>query len=400
MNKITDKKAADRIILLFMLTYLISYVTRINYGAVIAEIIDAEHIKKSIASLALTGSAVTYGAGQLISGYMGDRIQPKTLVFSGLAATTAANLLLPLCGNAYQMTAVWCVNGFAQAFMWPPLVRAMTGLFTEETYKKACVVVSWGSSFGTILIYLLSPICIHFAGWKSVFFLSAACAVAMAFLWIKKCPVIQNTEEECAEKNTKASFSASSLTILFGIMIAIILQGALRDGVTTWMPSFLSDTFHLKNETAILTGVVLPIFSIAAFQITSVIYRRTSANELTLAGLIFLTGFASALLLAVFSDANAAFAVVLSALLTGCMHGVNLMLICMVPPRFNRYGRVSFVSGLLNSCTYVGSSLSVYGFAVFSEHFGWNNTLFLWSAIAVTGGLLCLALRKKWKALQ
>ena len=103
MNKITDKKAADRIILLFMLTYLISYVTRINYGAVIAEIIDAEHIKKSIASLALTGSAVTYGAGQLISGYMGDRIQPKTLVFSGLAATTAANLLLPLCGNAYQM---------------------------------------------------------------------------------------------------------------------------------------------------------------------------------------------------------------------------------------------------------------------------------------------------------
>ena len=68
MQKITDKVQVSRMIFLFMLTYLVSYVTRINYGAVIAEITKAEHIKNSLASLALTGSAVTYGTGQLISG--------------------------------------------------------------------------------------------------------------------------------------------------------------------------------------------------------------------------------------------------------------------------------------------------------------------------------------------
>ena len=45
--------------------------------------------------------------------------------------------------------------------------------------------------------------------------------------------------------------------------------------------------------------------------------------------------------------------VALSALVTGCMHAVNLVLICMIPARFEKYGIVVYV-GLLNSCTYVG----------------------------------------------
>lgn len=396
MTKITDKKQANRMVLLFMFTYMVSYITRINYGAVIAEITSAEHIKNSVASLALTGSSVTYGAGQLVSGYLGDKFQPKKLVFWGLITTITTNLLLPLCTDAYQMTAVWCVNGFAQAFMWPPLVRLMTALFDAETYKKACVYASWGSSFGTIAVYLMSPVCIGLAGWKLVFVVSAVCAVFMAVLWMKKCPIIESEPREKTEESASAKLHIPQILLLAGVMLAIVLMGALRDGVTTWMPSFVADSFHLDQKIAILTGVILPLFSIATFQITSVLYRKKVPNELRLSGLIFLTGFVSALLLALCGGWNAAAAVLFSALLTGCMHGINLMLNCMVPPYFYKFGRVSFISGLLNSCTYVGSALSVYGFAVFSEHVGWMGTIYLWSAIALAGALICLALQKKW----
>ena len=51
MNKITETHAVNRMILLFTSLYLISYVTRINYGAVIAELVSAEGIQKSLASL-------------------------------------------------------------------------------------------------------------------------------------------------------------------------------------------------------------------------------------------------------------------------------------------------------------------------------------------------------------
>ena len=150
MEKIADKKTVFTTSLLFMFLYLISYVTRINYGAVISEMAAAENIQKSIASLALTVSAVTYGLGQLLSGFLGDRLNPKKLIFSGLLVTALTNFAIPFCTSAYQMAAVWGVNGLAQAFMWPPLVKIMTTVFTDEDYKKSCVIVTWGSSFGTI----------------------------------------------------------------------------------------------------------------------------------------------------------------------------------------------------------------------------------------------------------
>ena len=142
--KLTDKKEILKMSLFFMLLYTISYVTRINYGAVISEIVKAEGMLKSDASLALTTSAITYGIGQLLSGFLGDKINPKKLIFFGLLLTISMNLLLPFCGSAYAMSAAWGVNGIAQAFMWPPLVKIMTSLFTSEDYTKACMYVSWG----------------------------------------------------------------------------------------------------------------------------------------------------------------------------------------------------------------------------------------------------------------
>ena len=72
------------------------------------------------------------------------------------------------------------------------------------------------------------------------------------------------------------------------------------------------------------------------------------------------------------------------------MHGVNLILICMLPPYFKGTGKVSTISGLLNSCTYIGSALSTYGVAVLTENCGWNVTLAVWAGVAVLGTAMCL----------
>ncbi len=124
--KLTDKRKITSLTVLFMITYMVSYITRINYGAVISEMETESGISRTLLSMALTGSFITYGAGQIISGILGDRFSPKKIIAIGLVATSAMNVLIPLCENAYQMLAVWCVNGFAQALMWPPMVRLLT----------------------------------------------------------------------------------------------------------------------------------------------------------------------------------------------------------------------------------------------------------------------------------
>ena len=395
VQKLTDKKTIRNITYLFMFTYMISYITRINYGAVISEMERATSFSRSMLSMAVTGSFITYGLGQIISGICGDKFSPKKLVAFGFCVTVLMNFLIPFCNSAYAMLGVWCVNGFAQAFMWPPIVKMMTTFFTPEDYAKSTVVVSRGSSMGTIIVYLLAPVLILLSGWKAVFIMSALFGAVMIFLWIRKCPDLAAEKKAVEKKTTKANNRVLFTPHMFCIMVAIVLQGMLRDGVTTWMPSYISETYQLSNVISILTGVILPIFAIFSFQVTGDLYRKKFKNPMVCAGVIFGVGTLSALALLVLTGRTAVFSVIFSALLTACMHGVNLMLVCMIPSFFQKYGNVSTVSGVLNSCTYVGSAISTYGIALLSENYSWKFTLFIWVMIALLGTIICFIASKK-----
>ena len=406
LQKLQSKKHINIMVALCVLVYFTSYISRINFGAVILEMVKADGFLKSEVSLALTASFITYGVGQLISGYLGDRVNPKLLILSGFIVTAFMNFLIPFCPTAGFMIVIWGINGFAQAMMWPPLVKIMTTMFTNEVYRKATVKVSWGSSFGTIAVYLFSPICIVYSGWRSVFWVSAATCIVVATIWMIGCSKIEKAvqphTEDKADVETKIETSkrellpTKALAFLPGVFVAIILQGALRDGITTWMPTYIAETYHLDSYISILTGVLLPIFSIICFQMTLWLVNTKIKNELTCAGSIFLAGIVASALLLVFSSKSAAVSIFLSALLTGSMHGVNLILICMLLPYFKN---TSTVSGIVNSFTYIGSAISTYGIALISENFGWTVTISVWCGLAVLGTISCLAHSRKWKKL-
>ncbi len=390
------KKQADRIALLFAAVYMVSYITRINYGAVVSEMELETGIPKSLLSLSLTGSFLTYGAGQIISGLCADRYSPKKLISLALAVSVLMNLLVPVCRNHIQMLAVWCVNGLAQAFMWPPLVRMMTVLLSSDDYKKVSAKVSWGSSIGTIIIYLLSPSLITLFSWKAVFVFSALCGTVMIFIWQKYAsePGDQPQSSSTAQKELEKCRIFTPLII--ALMAAIMLQGILRDGVTTWMPSFIGETYQISSAVSILSGVFLPLFSILCIQAALKLYRKAVTNPVACAALFFASGSAAAAVLFLLNGKAPAVSVLCSAVLTGCMHGANLMLISMIPPYFKSYGSVSTVSGILNCCTYIGSAVSTYGIALMAEHAGWHFTVLIWLLVGALGALLCGLSIRPW----
>lgn len=389
-------KRQTKFALLFSLAYFISYITRINFGAVISEMVSATGFSKDLLSLSVTGSFVTYGVGQLISGVLGDKISPKNLVLYGLIITVLMNMAIPFCTSPYTMMAVWCVNGFAQSLMWPPIVKLMTLMFSNEVYKKVCEKVILASSFATIMVYLVSPVLIAISGWKTVFFFSAILGLIMILVWQKYC---LNLKPKRVERNTtsKSNISVFFCPAMLCVMIAIICVGMLRDGITTWMPTYISETYNLKNEISILTGVLLPLFSVFSINMATKLYTKKLKNPVFCGGVMFLAGAFSAVLMVVTTGKNAIFSVVSAALITGCMHGVNLMLICMIPAFFKKFDFVSTGSGVINFCTYIGSAISTYGIAILSQKSGWGFTLKLWVLIAVLGTLLCFIASKPWK---
>ena len=73
------------------------------------------------------------------------------------------------------------------------------------------------------------------------------------------------------------------------------------------------------------------------------------------------------------------------------------MLITHVPKRFKKYGGISTISGLINSCTYIGAAISTYGIALLSESVGWRGTIGVWFIIATLGTACCFVATAPWK---
>jgi len=395
MEKLADKKAVGRYIWLLSAAYMVSYLTRVNFGAVIYDMVLSTGYEKSALSTAVTGAFITYGAGQFVSGWLGDRIQPKRLMLFGLLLTVSMNLLVPICPNPTVITAVWCVNGFAQAFMWPPLVRLMTGLFDEKDYRRCSIYVSWGSSVGTMLLYLISPVLISVASWEAMFLFSAGAGVVMAIVWARACPRITMAAPETTRKSSGAAATLLS-PMMLAVMVSIVLMGALRDGVTTWMPTYIGETYDLGAAVATLTGVALPLFAILCQKAAAVIYGKFRGRPLPAGASFCALAVAACLLLVCTAGRNAVASVLGAALLTGAMHGTNTVLIMLMPSHFRHTGHVSTISGVLNACVYIGSALSTYGFAALSETAGWSGTILLWLGLSVACGGILLACIPGW----
>ena len=408
MTKLNEKPKINLFILLCCAVYFMSYLTRKNYDACLVEIYTSMNITKTLAGLASTGAVITYGAGQLLSGVLGDKLKPQNIIISGLALTSVCNVLMPLSGNIYAMIVIWCINGLAQAMMWPPLVKIMSEKLSNADYKKAVLYVTIASSSATIITYLLIPICIKVSIWKTAFFISGGGALAILFVWkfgidyFNKVTGNVNNESVKEEAVSKVSFNTGFVFAsgLIPIAIAIILQGTLRDGVTTWMPSIVSELYNLENSLSILTTIALPILAIFSATIASAIQRKMK-NEVASALLLFGVSLLSTVLLILFCRRSVIVSIVLFAVITACMHGINLMLVCEVPNYFAKYNLVSTISGVLNSFTYVGAAISIYAIAAITEKTGnWEINFKIWAVISLLGLVFCAVTLKKWKSFR
>ena len=185
--------------------------------------------------------------------------------------------------------------------------------------------------------------------------------------------------------------------VMICIMVAIMLHGMLRDSVMTWMPSYISQTYNLDNSAAILSGVVLPVFGLVCFRIAERIHRKCFPNLLTCGGVIFAVSTLAAGVLYWFPSAGAVVAILMLATIKGCMSGINLLFISILPTYFKKYGNISTVSGVLNSTTYVGSAVSTYGIALVSVQYGWSASTFIWLLLGAVSTALCAVCIPAWR---
>lgn len=409
------KYSAKAIVALCTIAYFASYFSRKTFSVVMVNMLDVGVIDRDIAGLVGTALFVFYGAGQLVSGYMGDKFSPKYLMFSGLMVSAVCNFLLPIVPNQYLMIPVWAVNGFAQALLWPPIVRILSDSLSHEKYVTANLIVTCGAHVSTIVLYLYAPLCIKWWSYKAVYFSSTVfCLIAGAIFIIAMSVVLGKKEKGGVEAPVEpradlVSGSVWQMFNRFGILplfMCIVVMGFMRDGIESWLPTLYSEAFGRDSSESILVSVALPIFSIISLFLVRIIHKgKVFNNEARGAGILFAFSIALcipfACLISVEHTAARVVCLLLAGIISACMHSSNFLLISCMPGRFAGTGKASTVGGFCNACTYVGAAASMYGIALISESFGWTVTTITWIGILAVGVLFaCIAFKKYTKFLE
>ena len=398
------------------MVYFVSYFSRKDFAVVMAGMISDGAIGRANAGLVGTMLFIFYGVGQLVSGYLGDKIRPKYLIMMGLSVTGMCNAIMPLVPEGV-MIAVWGLNGLAQAMLWPPIVKILAHYLDHDTYVTAHLAVTSAAHVATVLLYVFVPICLTFMTWRTVFICASALAfismsvfaISMRIILPENVSEIPSTgvkakKEESAEKtNERSMFAILKESGIFTVFVCIVVLGFLRDGIESWLPMLYSEAFGRDVSESTLVSMILPVFSIISIAVVTPLHKKgVLKNEVLGTAILFGLSLASAIPLAFFVGKDGAFYSVASLLLTAficaAMHGANFLLISCLPGRFAHFGRAATVSGVCNSCVYIGAAISTYGIALISEAMGWSLTVASWCSILVVGILFAALSYKKYKA--
>ena len=163
-----------KIAYLLAVVYFTSYCMRVNLAVMLVKICSEMQVEKSALAIVITGLTVAYGTGQIISGFLGDRVKPQHIIPAGLALAVLCNVGIFFASTIPVMTVIWSVNGFAHALLWPPIVRLMSTHLSAEDYSFAAVRVNQGSSVATIALYLFCPLLLGVMEWRTIMLLCAA----------------------------------------------------------------------------------------------------------------------------------------------------------------------------------------------------------------------------------
>lgn len=405
------------IVALCALVYFTSYFSRKSFAAVMAGMLEwgefADVGGKTVAGLIGTALFIFYGAGQLLSGFLGDKIKPAYLLSLGLFVSALCNLLMPLVPNPLLMIPVWAINGLAQAMLWPPIVRILSDHLDHEQYVRANLIVTTAAHVSTILLYIYAPICLDYFGWEAAFISATALALVVLVVFLlaisrilpARSSAIPRSGAKTKAANT-ASHSIGAILLRSGILPifgCIVMCGFLRDGIESWLPTLYAEAFNRPAGEATLVSVLLPIFSVGSITLVTAVHKKKFFNnEIRGSAVLFLLAAVLCVPLTLLIEMDFTvtrfICLILAALVCAAMHGINFLLISCLPGRFARFGRASTVGGLVNAFVYIGAAASMYGIALIAENFSWMYTTMSWIAIAAIGVVLALIAYRKYTA--
>lgn len=395
------------------MAYSFSYIGRLNFSASMADMTSSGVLLKSQAGAVTTGFFICYGCGQFLSGMLGDRINPRYLVFAGLVCSSLINFGIAMGPPLWFMIVLWSLNGFAQSLLWAPICKIVSDRVSSNRRQKACTALATTMAGGTLMAYILSAVLINAFGWKAAFISGSSATLLAAVVWITvttkieheadKNGIVEEIEVKHEEEGEEVPHEEIptglwQLLCVSGLTILALVggvQGVLKDCMSTWVPTFIEDMFNMGSVISILTGAFLPIFGFFGPIFTNKLMMKTR-DELSSLFILFLISSGCLAMLALFGRFSIAISIVALALTYACSLGQNMILIGTLPMYFSKLGKVSTITGTMNALCYVTTAAVSWIVGVLVDRTGWTIVMAGWFVLSTLAAVGTLFAKRRW----
>ncbi len=358
--------------------YMSVYLAKLNYNALMVEIIDALGTTKAAAGLVGTFFFAAYGIFQFVHAAFIKRYNLRYVVFGAMLCSGLCNVLMALVGDINIMKYIWFVNGIATSFLWCSMFGEMAKYLNLKISRYSIIVMGLTTPIGTALNYLLCATVTAFATWKLSFYIACAVMTGSGLLWLFFIGDIEKkyVTSEVAEKRSDSTEKKKATKAIFVCLGVFFLASAfiqfIRDGITSWVPTMLYDLYALPKTLAITLTLGLPLVGVLS-NITVVTLEKVIKN-FTVFYLMFTGGMVVCLgtLMMVYGLKNVVLTMFLFVLAAFMGAGVGAIVTSHIPVYYKGYFNAGSLAGFSNGSAYVGSMFSTYTLGLVADNGGWD----------------------------
>lgn len=383
-----NSKAKTAILIgtLCSVSYFAVYIARNILSAVSPQMLEAG-ISQSYLDTAASVYFYVYAVGQLINGFIGDKIKARYMISFGLVLAGICNIIYPsLAKSEVGSIVVYGMVGFFLAMIYGPMTKVVAENVEPKYVARCSMGYEFAALFGSptagLLAALLPMYFVFRVGGGILLFMGVVAFVC--FLVLERRGFVTYGQYKPQQKGggkIKVLFKYNIVKFCF---IAII-TGVVRTSVVFWLPAYMKDYLEFSESTSsLLFSVVTLAISMTTF-IAVFVYERLKSMDKTILLMFSIAAVAFLAVWLVKQPIVNLICLVTAIMGSGC---VASMLWCKYCPSLRDTGMVSSVTGFLDFLSYMAAGTANLVNAV--AKIEWSNLILIWLGLMVFGVIIAL----------
>jgi len=386
------------LVVLFWFAYFLNQGDRQIFNAVLPLLKTDLHASDVQLGAVATAFTFIYGVLVLFSGFLGDLVSRKKLIFLSLMTFSLGTLLTGFSGGILSLILFRSIaTGAGEAFYYPPATSLLAQYHTR-TRAMALSIHQTSLYVGIVASSWLAAWVGERHGWRASFFLFGFVGILLAIVL-----AVRMQDDALPAHADGPKPQEASLREAFGVIIrtptvhflALAFGGMVfvNVGFMTWMPTFLYEKFHLSLQDAAFHAVIYHLVGAfigamlgARFSDRLAARRRTIRMEMEYAGLLL--GCPFIFLLGASSHLWVVYAALAGFGLFRGLYDSNLFaaLFDVVPPRYR-----SSATGIMLAFAFMVGALAPLFLGFIKQYSGLGVGLSSLAVVYLASGLLILA---------